>query len=91
MCQRGSHDVKELIPELFYLSEMFKNENEYELGTMSENGHKVDDVVLPSWAKVNAKRNSTKQKTNRHLKGIKKVYTKVLDMNVTSVITVQPD
>ena len=64
MCQRGSHDVKELIPELFYLSEMFKNENEYELGTMSENGHKVDDVVLPSWAKVNAKRNSTKQKTN---------------------------
>ena len=50
--KRGSHDVKELIPELFYLSEMFKNENNYDLGTMSENGHQVDDVVLPNWAKV---------------------------------------
>ena len=44
--------MKELIPELFYLSEMFKNENNYDLGTMSENGHQVDDVVLPNWAKV---------------------------------------
>ena len=52
MCQRGSHDVKELIPEMFYLSEMFKNENNYDLGIMSENGHKVDDVLLPPWAKV---------------------------------------
>ena len=52
MCQRGSHDVKELIPEMFYLSEMFKNENNYDLGVMSENGHKVDDVLLPPWAKV---------------------------------------
>ena len=52
MCQRGSHDVKELIPEMFYLSEMFKNENNYDLGVMSETGHKVDDVLLPPWAKV---------------------------------------
>ena len=52
MCQRGSHDVKELIPEMFYLSEMFKNENNYDLGVMSESGHKVDDVLLPPWAKV---------------------------------------
>ena len=52
MCQRGSHDVKELIPEMFYLSEMFKNENNYDLGVMSESQHKVDDVLLPPWAKV---------------------------------------
>lgn len=31
-CQRDSHNVKELIPELFYLPEMFYNQNGYQLG-----------------------------------------------------------
>ena len=28
----GANDVKELIPELFYLTELFRNENEFDLG-----------------------------------------------------------
>ncbi|KAI6219615.1 hypothetical protein M3Y99_01645100 [Aphelenchoides fujianensis] len=49
-CQRDSHDVKELIPELFYLPEMFYNQNGYELGKRSD-GTSVSNVVLPKWAK----------------------------------------
>eukprot|EP00057_Strongylocentrotus_purpuratus_P023557 XP_011678031.1 PREDICTED: lipopolysaccharide-responsive and beige-like anchor protein [Strongylocentrotus purpuratus] len=40
----------ELIPEFFYLPEMFMNNNGYQLGTLDE-GTVVDDVVLPPWAK----------------------------------------
>nr|XP_054755554.1 neurobeachin-like [Lytechinus pictus] len=49
-CQRDTSDVKELIPEFFYLPEMFMNNNGYQLGTLDE-GTVVDDVVLPPWAK----------------------------------------
>ncbi|CAD5222558.1 unnamed protein product [Bursaphelenchus xylophilus] len=49
-CQRDSHNVKELIPELFYLPEMFYNQNGYSLGTRTD-GQTVSDVVLPKWAK----------------------------------------
>jgi len=52
LTQRGSHDVKELIPELFYLSELFTNRNEYDLGKLSESDQRIDDVVLPPWAKT---------------------------------------
>ena len=52
LCQRGSHDVKELIPELFYLSELFENKNEYELGRLSESEQRISDVTLPKWAKT---------------------------------------
>ncbi|CAB3401729.1 unnamed protein product [Caenorhabditis bovis] len=48
-CQRDSHDVKELIPELYYLPEIFRNSNQYELGQRAD-GEKVGDVVLPPWA-----------------------------------------
>ncbi|CAL2037445.1 unnamed protein product [Caenorhabditis brenneri] len=48
-CQRDSHDVKELIPELFYLPEMFRNSSEFNLGRRAD-GTQVDDVVLPPWA-----------------------------------------
>jgi hypothetical protein len=50
--QRGSHDVKELIPELFYLSELFENKNAYDLGHLSESEIPINDVVLPKWAKT---------------------------------------
>uniref|UniRef100_A0A674NGX2 Neurobeachin n=1 Tax=Takifugu rubripes TaxID=31033 RepID=A0A674NGX2_TAKRU len=49
-CQRDTSDVKELIPEFFYLPEMFVNSNGYHLG-MREDGAKVCDVELPAWAK----------------------------------------
>ena len=42
-------DLKELIPEFFYLPEMFKNSDQFDLGT-TQGGHKVDDVVLPGWS-----------------------------------------
>eukprot|EP01135_Chromosphaera_perkinsii_P000139 Nk52_evm35s32 gene=Nk52_evmTU35s32 len=49
-CLNSTSDVKELIPELFYLPEMFENANEYCFGK-DHSGHVVDDVVLPPWAK----------------------------------------
>ena len=50
-CQRDSSDVKELIPEFFSLPEMFANCNHYKLGR-TEDGLKVDDVILPKWAQT---------------------------------------
>ena len=48
-CQRDTSDVKELIPEFFYLPEMFNNMNGYKLGNQ-EDGTQVSDVELPPWA-----------------------------------------
>lgn len=48
-CQRDTSDVKELIPEFFYLPEFFVNANRYDLG-QQEDGAIVDDVELPRWA-----------------------------------------
>lgn len=42
--------VQELIPEFYYLPEMFVNANRYSLGVM-EDGTVVSDVELPPWAK----------------------------------------
>ncbi|KAH9311229.1 hypothetical protein KI387_026264, partial [Taxus chinensis] len=42
-------DVKELIPELFYLPEILTNENDIDLGT-TQLGEKIDSVKLPPWA-----------------------------------------
>ncbi|XP_032878791.1 neurobeachin-like isoform X3 [Amblyraja radiata] len=49
-CQRDTSDVKELIPEFYYLPEMFVNSNNYNLG-IREDGTVVSDVELPPWAK----------------------------------------
>uniref|UniRef100_A0A673HLM7 Neurobeachin n=1 Tax=Sinocyclocheilus rhinocerous TaxID=307959 RepID=A0A673HLM7_9TELE len=49
-CQRDTSDVKELIPEFYYLPEMFVNSNNYNLGVMDD-GTVVSDVELPLWAK----------------------------------------
>uniref|UniRef100_A0A6Q2XFZ4 LPS-responsive vesicle trafficking, beach and anchor containing n=1 Tax=Esox lucius TaxID=8010 RepID=A0A6Q2XFZ4_ESOLU len=50
-CQRDTSDVKELIPEFYYLPEMFLNANNYSLGVMDD-GSVVSDVELPPWAKT---------------------------------------
>jgi WD40 repeat protein len=42
-------DVKELIPEWFYLPEMFTNDAGIDFGT-KQHGEKIHDVVLPPWA-----------------------------------------
>lgn len=49
-CQRDTSDVKELIPEFFFLPEMFVNANRYRLGRRDDDGVPVDDVELPPWA-----------------------------------------
>ncbi|XP_029115173.1 WD repeat and FYVE domain-containing protein 3 isoform X3 [Scleropages formosus] len=43
-------DVKELIPEFFYLPEFLLNSNNFDLGS-KQNGTKLGDVLLPPWAK----------------------------------------
>lgn len=45
-----SSPLQELIPEFYYLPEMFVNANSYSLGVM-EDGTVVSDVELPPWAK----------------------------------------
>ncbi|XP_075716475.1 lipopolysaccharide-responsive and beige-like anchor protein isoform X1 [Rhinoderma darwinii] len=49
--QRDTSDIKELIPEFYFLPEMFVNVNEYNLGVMDD-GAVVSDVELPPWAKT---------------------------------------
>uniref|UniRef100_A0A4W5QBJ5 WD repeat and FYVE domain containing 3 n=1 Tax=Hucho hucho TaxID=62062 RepID=A0A4W5QBJ5_9TELE len=43
-------DVKELIPEFFYLPEFMLNSNNFDLGA-KQNGIRLGDVLLPPWAK----------------------------------------
>ncbi|KNC77052.1 hypothetical protein SARC_10478, partial [Sphaeroforma arctica JP610] len=48
-CLTSTTDVRELIPEMFYLPELLINSNNYDLGTM-EDGRPLRDVELPPWA-----------------------------------------
>lgn len=43
-------DVRELTPEHYYMPELFLNKNQVNFGTR-QNGQKVNDVILPSWAR----------------------------------------
>ncbi|XP_051170147.1 WD repeat and FYVE domain-containing protein 3 [Leptopilina boulardi] len=43
-------DVKELIPEFFYLPEFLINSNHFDLGS-KQSGVQLGDIVLPPWAK----------------------------------------
>ncbi|XP_055840736.1 neurobeachin isoform X9 [Episyrphus balteatus] len=49
--QRDTSDVKELIPEWYFLPEMFYNSSGYRLGHR-EDGALVSDVELPPWSKT---------------------------------------
>ncbi|KDO24135.1 hypothetical protein SPRG_22262 [Saprolegnia parasitica CBS 223.65] len=48
-CTTNPSDVRELIPEFYYLPEFLLNTNRIELG-IKQNGDVVDNVVLPPWA-----------------------------------------
>ena len=48
-CMSNTADVRELIPEFFYVPDMLINGNHIHFGT-KPNGHVIDDVVLPAWA-----------------------------------------
>lgn len=48
-------DVRELIPEFFYLPEFLVNMNGYDFGERQGGGGKVNNVQLPPWAKGDPK------------------------------------
>ena len=48
-------DVRELIPEFFFLPEFLENKNHFDLGAKQDGTH-VDNVVLPPWAKGDPRR-----------------------------------
>ena len=43
-------NVRELIPEFFYMPEFLVNKNHFELG-VKQSGVELGDVVLPPWAR----------------------------------------
>ncbi|KAK7204492.1 hypothetical protein BZA70DRAFT_296257 [Myxozyma melibiosi] len=47
-------DVRELIPEFFYLPEFLENSNEFNFGTL-QGGQEIGNVQLPPWAKGDPK------------------------------------
>ncbi|KAM7286130.1 neurobeachin-like protein 1 [Ixodes scapularis] len=50
MLMESPNDVKELIPEFFYLPEFLTNMNGFDLGRLQSSKERVDDVKLPLWA-----------------------------------------
>ncbi|KAF3785698.1 SPIRRIG protein [Nymphaea thermarum] len=50
----NTSDVKELIPEFFYMPEFLENRFHLDLGE-KQSGEKVGDVLLPPWAKGSAR------------------------------------
>lgn len=48
-------DVRELIPEFFYLPEFLVNANKYEFGLLQNMTTAIDSVELPPWAKGDPK------------------------------------
>ena len=49
-CTSNPTDVKELVPEFFYLSDFLTNSNAFDMGTC-QSGAKIGPVQLPPWAK----------------------------------------
>ncbi|KAF9330941.1 hypothetical protein BGZ91_012307, partial [Linnemannia elongata] len=53
--QKTMSDVRELIPEFFYLPEFLMNANAFNFGTLQTTGEQIDHVALPPWAKDDPK------------------------------------
>ena len=51
----NQQDVRELIPEFFYLPEFLDNKNGFDFG-ITQTGKTIDDVTLPVWAKGSPER-----------------------------------
>ena len=43
-------DVRELVPEFFYLPDFLTNKNNFDMGT-KQSGEPLNDILLPPWAK----------------------------------------
>ena len=50
-----AQDVRELIPEFYYLPEFLQNKNFFDFGH-TQTGDTVHDVILPPWAKNDPKK-----------------------------------
>lgn len=50
-CLSNTSDVKELVPEFFYMPEFLLNLSSYHFG-VKQDGNPLADVCLPPWAKV---------------------------------------
>ncbi|MCJ1396460.1 hypothetical protein MMC18_009350 [Xylographa bjoerkii] len=48
-------DVRELIPEFYYLPDFLLNSNGYDFGSRQGTGGTIDTVILPPWAKGDPK------------------------------------
>ncbi|XP_077248016.1 protein SPIRRIG-like [Tasmannia lanceolata] len=64
----NTSDVKELIPEFFYMPEFLENRFHLDLGE-KQSGEKVDDVLLPPWAK-----GSTREFIRKHREALESDY-----------------
>lgn len=64
----NTSDVKELIPEFYYLPEFLENRFNLDLGE-KQSGEKVGDVVLPPWAK-----GSTREFIRKHREALESDY-----------------
>ncbi|KAG0040780.1 hypothetical protein BGZ82_009762 [Podila clonocystis] len=53
--QKTMSDVRELIPEFFYLPEFLMNTNGFNFGSLQTTGEQIDHVSLPPWAKDDPK------------------------------------
>ncbi|XP_027935476.1 protein SPIRRIG [Vigna unguiculata] len=64
----NTSDVKELIPEFFYMPEFLENRFNLDLGE-KQSGEKVGDVILPPWAK-----GSTREFISKHREALESDY-----------------
>nr|XP_043618861.1 protein SPIRRIG-like isoform X2 [Erigeron canadensis] len=64
----NTSDVKELVPEFFYMPEFLENRFDLDLGE-KQSGEKVGDVVLPPWAK-----GSTREFIRKHREALESDY-----------------
>ncbi|KAI9493852.1 hypothetical protein BDB00DRAFT_938645 [Zychaea mexicana] len=48
--EKNMGDVRELIPEFFYLPEFLENVNKFDFGAKQGTGETIDSVLLPPWA-----------------------------------------
>jgi len=53
--QENMTDVRELVPEFFYLPEFLMNSNSYNFGVKQGTEEVIDNVILPPWAKGDPK------------------------------------
>ena len=51
----GMSDVKEIVPEFFYLPDFLKNNSRFDIGSFQD-GRWLDEVSLPKWAKSDPRR-----------------------------------